>query len=441
MLHNLRLRNGQATYTNQYVPSIRYQIEEELDEEFFPTLGEYSGLLGLCKVLFHPAMVRKRVPDLKTVLPPNTNVLMYRNKFYCLNEGNLPFECKLLPDGTLQPVGYETFGNTLDFPISAHPRVDGNNDLLFHSYTTNQELIDRDGTMKVGRFCDEDDALATYFVPNDAKDYVSFAHGLVFTDNYSIIWDCSVHFDVKGMFDGGSFFKTKEDYNLRFGLVPKSASSREEVIWIDTGKPGAVVHPLNAWEDDDDDGTIVLWTPYCDNLVIDLATDDVNTFHMVEYRLNPRTGECVKTVVDDTINVEFSVVPTMGRFARYGYTAIQDKATPGEGSFSGFCVWDMSNRSHRAVYYADNEVGGEPLVLQQDGDATTYIGTHVYNMVEEQTYFLLYDGETTDLICRLRMPHRVPFGFHGAWISGRDLQGHFERHGTLEDETPSLLRP
>merc|ERR1712071_620427 len=97
---------------------------------------------------------------------------------------------------------------------------------------------------------------------------------------------------------------------------------------------------------------------------------------------------------------------------------------PGEGSFSGFCVWDMLDRSHRAVYYAENEVGGEPLVLNQDDDnTTTYIGTHVYNMVEKQAYFLLYDGETTDLICRLKMPYRVPFGFHGEWISGEELQG------------------
>lgn len=451
MLHNLRLRNETATYTNVFVPSVRYRIEEELNEELFPTLGEYTGPLGLAKVLFHPSMVRRRIPDLKTVLPPNTNVLMYNDKFYCLNEGNLPFECRLLPDGALEPVGYETFDGALDYPVSAHPRVDANNDLLFHSYTTNTELIGRDGTMKMGRYSSEEKRVVSYFVPNDSKDYVPFAHGMVFTGNYSIVWDCSVHFDATAMFDGGSYFRTKEKYNLRFGVAPKSATSGDEVVWIDTGEPGAVVHPLNAWEveeDEDGDGDVVIkiWTPFCARLEIDLETDDVNEFQMVEYELRPSTGGCVKNLVDDEVNVEFSAVPCMGTFNRFGYTAIQDKDTPGEGSFSGFCVWDMSSSSpqrdndddhlddkKRPVYYDEHEVGGEPMLLRDDVNDTTYVGTHVYNMKEEQSYFLLYDGETTDLVCRLRMPHRVPFGFHGDWISGDKLRSHFEHHGLSED--------
>jgi carotenoid cleavage dioxygenase-like enzyme len=47
MLHNLRIKNGKASYTNQFVPSTRYQIiERELGETFFPTLGEYTCFLG-----------------------------------------------------------------------------------------------------------------------------------------------------------------------------------------------------------------------------------------------------------------------------------------------------------------------------------------------------------------------------------------------------------
>ena len=53
--------------------------------------------------------------------------------------------------------------------------------------------------------------------------------------------------------------------NLRFGIIPKSATSKEETIWIDTGSPGAIVHPLNSLEADED-GTIVIWTPFCEDL-------------------------------------------------------------------------------------------------------------------------------------------------------------------------------
>jgi len=423
MLHNLMIEDGAAYYTNQFVPSDRYRIEEDLDEEFFPTLGEYDGIYGLAKILLHPDMVRKRIPDLNTVLPPNTNVLMFDKRLYALNEGNIPFEIALQPDGTLRPVGYQTFG-LLDYPVSAHPRVDGSK-LLFHSYTTNTELIKRDGPMKVGVYDAKTEKLDMYFAPTQ-EDYVSFAHGLMHTENYMIIWDCNVHFDPRGMFDGGSFFRALPDHSLRFGVIPRNATGPDDVMWIDTGSPAAVVHPLNAWEDDD--GTILLWTPRCENLVIDLDTDDVNLFNMVEYRLDPTRGESAMRVIDDSINVEFSTAPQLGKFTRYAYTAIQDSATPGEGSFSGFCRWDMQDRDFRATYYQENEIGGEPMVAQtEDGD--TFVGVHLFNLAEEQSYFVLYDGETNELACRLKMPYRVPFGFHGQWLSDEELQGHFEHHG------------
>jgi len=229
------------------------------------------------------------------------------------------------------------------------------------------------------------------------------------------------------MFDGGSFFKTFEEYNLRFGIVPKTATKREDVVWIDTGEKGAVVHPLNAWEEDD--GTIVLWTPFCSNLVIDLETTDINKFDMVEYRFDPNNGKLLsKEVVDDTVNVEFSAVQNMGEFNQYGYTAIQDPLTPGEGSFAGICFWDMSDRTFQTVYFDEHEVGGEPLVAQDETDGTVYVGTYTYHQKTEESYFVLYHGETTELVCRIRMPHRVPYGFHGKWLSWNELRGHFDRH-------------
>ena len=155
------------------------------------------------------------------------------------------------------------------------------------------------------------------------------------------------------MFDGGSYFRTKPDHNLRFGIIPKSATSKEETIRIDTGGPGASVHPLNSWEEED--GTIVIWTPFCEDLDLDLDTEEINTFQMMEYRLDPKSGTVInRQTIDTNMNVEFSIVSTMGRKVRYGYTAIQCQSTPGEGSFAGFCIWDMEERTmHKAIYYQD----------------------------------------------------------------------------------------
>jgi 9-cis-epoxycarotenoid dioxygenase len=256
--------------------------------------------------------------------------------------------------------------------------VDDEGDLLFHSYISNTAIVEAQGYMKFGRYSNATDRVESYFVPTTEK-YISFAYNLVFTKHYAIIWDCSVHFDLKALFDGGSFFRTYLEYTLRFGIVPKRATRREDVIWIDTGRPGGIVHPLNAWEEED--RAIFLWTPFCDNLVLDLDTEDINTFDMVEFRFDPKNNRVVsREVIDAKINIEFSAVPNMGSFTRFGYTAIQCPDTPGEGSFSGFCVWDMVKRKvHKSVYYDKHEVGGEPMVVSQNGangyDNKVYAGT------------------------------------------------------------------
>ena len=427
MLHNLRIADGKAYYTNQFVPSVRYDMEQILGESFFPTLGEYTGFWGFVKIIIHPAMLRPLVPKFAlTSAPPNTSCLMYRNKFYCLNEGSVPFECRILPDGRIEGIGFEFFDDVLDYPVSAHPRIDENGDLLFHSYSTYSEYLNRDGPIKVGRFSAKTGKVESYFGPAKSRQkHVSFTHSMSYTRQYMIVMDCSVHFDTKALFEGGSYFRAKSDHTLKFGIIPKTATSEADVIWMDTGKPGVVVHPLNSWEEDD--GTIVIWTPLFDYLDLDLEKEHFVRSRMVEFRLNPKTGHILEQVIDDTLGTEFSVVPTMGRFSRYGYTAIQDPSTPGEGSFAGFCIWDMMDRTLKATKYYHG-YGGEPVLLRSSiDDDKIYVGVYVQSGMD--SYFEVYDGLTTEMKCRLKMPGRVPYGFHGLWVTGEELRGHFEHHG------------
>ena len=60
-------KNGDVKYTNQFIPSPRFSIEQELGEEYFPTIGEYKGMLGLMKLMFHAKLVKEKIKDLKTV--------------------------------------------------------------------------------------------------------------------------------------------------------------------------------------------------------------------------------------------------------------------------------------------------------------------------------------------------------------------------------------
>jgi hypothetical protein len=65
--HTLMVANGKASYTNQFIPSPRFSIERELGEEYFPTIGEYKGMVGLMKLTFSKELVKEKIDDLMTV--------------------------------------------------------------------------------------------------------------------------------------------------------------------------------------------------------------------------------------------------------------------------------------------------------------------------------------------------------------------------------------
>lgn len=435
MLHMLRFSDRSVTYSNSYVPNERYIIEKELEEDIFPGIGDYSGFWGFLKLLFHVPMVQPFIhnPPLNAA-PPNTSCLMYRNKLYCLNEGRLPFEVRINPDDmTLHPIGSETFDGRLNYPVSAHPKIDQDGDLIFHSYTVDPEILGRDGPLKLGRYVARNDILDMYFAPleDQGASSTSFVHNILFTHDYIVTYQCSVEFDPQAMFEGGSFFRTKPEKTLRYGIVPKGGK-KDDIKWVDTNRPGSIVHPLNSWQDEE--GMIVIWTPLCEHLVVDLENDDLNEFRMVEHRLDPSTGSFVsERFIDNTVNVEFSVAAVQGQFTKFGYTAIQDASTPGEGTFAGFCIWDMGDeRLHKTLYYNEGEVGGEPMLVASD-DGEVYVGIYQQDLASNDSFFCLYDGVTADLIARWKLPYRVPYGFHGTWISENELEAHVKYHKFIDD--------
>jgi hypothetical protein len=201
---------------------------------------------------------------------------------------------------------------------------------------------------------------------------------------------------------------------------------------------------------------IKLWSPFSKDLELDLLKK-VNTFHMIEYTIDVHSKSVTRDVIDDSINSEFSVMPprakpsssfvatpsfsssskldieansttkkysTLSDDDRVGFTAI----LADQGKFIGYAKWDLVRRRlDSTVYYDKDEIGGEPTVVRA-ADNKLYIGCYVHNELEERSYFILYDGETNEKVSRLQMPYRIPYGFHGQFVSREDLERHFEYH-------------
>lgn len=457
MLHNLRFLGGQATYTNQYTGTPRYKVEAQLGKDYFFRIGELSGFVGVFKAIFvAPFKLKFWGMDALTQGQANTDTVMYNGKFYLLHEGSLPFEAKLHPDGTFESIGYSTFGGVLDYPVSAHPKVDyQTNSMVFHSYAADPGLMERDGAIKYVS-CRHDRLLKPpesmrcsthplffYFsrygelLANGtvriyrglAMNHTSFVHDMMITPHYMIFADSSVHFDISRVLAGKSVFSWKEHQNMRIALV--SRETGELVRWFDAGKPHGIVHPINAWEEED--GTVVMWAPVGDHMDLELESH-TNWFHMSEIRMNPQTGDMTMERLDTEYNEEFSNVRTdyYGRFSAYGVAGTMD-VKKADGVFNGFIIWDIEDKSiYKKVQYPSDEWGGEPVVIEKPGvddSRAFYIGTFIHKETTDDTFFVLYEQD--ELVARIKIPHRVPFGLHGNWIPENLLQEHFQTHSTV----------
>ena len=76
-------KDGEARYTNQFVPSPRFSIERELGEQFFPQLGEYKGWLGLLKIMFHSHLVKEKIDDNKMVSSRYHQHMKHKHTLFC----------------------------------------------------------------------------------------------------------------------------------------------------------------------------------------------------------------------------------------------------------------------------------------------------------------------------------------------------------------------
>ena len=180
-----------------------------------------------------------------------------------------------------------------------------------------------------------------------------------------------------------------------------------------------------------------------------------------------------------------------GSLCLYGYTGILiDPSRGGLGLFEGFAVWDMvAEELVQAVYFPPNFIGQvcdlvdllgasvqfitvlckleplkalesvhfwtgvifiefssqEPLLIpkrqRQNVNSSqaidpmmsddVYICIFTHDTFENESYLFLYDGKSDSgfpLIIKLRFPVRVPYGFHGQWVSGDLLQAHIAFH-------------
>jgi carotenoid cleavage dioxygenase len=217
----------------------------------------------------------------------------------------------------------------------------------------------------------------------------------------------------------------------RFGVIPRYGAA-EEVRWFEAD-PCFIYHSVNAWEDGDEvvmdvcrvtrpeprsdlDGPLAQMLSY---LRLDAQ--------MHRYRFDLRTGRTKEGPLDDD-NSEFPSINQglVGRRSRYAYNM---HISPEKSLlFDGLIKYDVEAGTSDTYWFGDGRWGSEAPFAPRPGatrEDDGYLVSYVYDEREARSDVAVLDAAdlTAGPLCRIRLPVRVPLGFHATWIPAERLPG------------------
>ena len=383
MLHGVRIQDGRARwYRNRYVQT--------------PLLGRDPG--EQANPVLNPAEN-----------PSNTAVVHHAGRMLSISESGHPFE---ISKADLSTVGVYDFGGKLGTAMTAHPKLDP-----------------RTGELHM-LGCSVVEPYLTYHLVDATGGWVRsepitlprsvMVHDIQITDTRIVFMDLPIVFDVAAAASGVPMpFGWKEEAGARIGIMPR-AGGDEDVIWIDID-PCYVFHGLNAY--DDDDGSLVLDVleyPY-------LWRDSNETFDtnpsLVRYTLDTSTRSAKRALIDDR-PAEFPRIDPrrVGRVHRYGYAFWANTLNVYEDIHeAGLVKYDRVRGTTTVRTLQKGTVAGEPIFVPKSQSSAEDEGFVLSLNVGRETSTLdIVDARafTSPALARVRLPGRIPLGFHAEWIAG-----------------------
>ncbi|MEP2101550.1 MAG: carotenoid oxygenase family protein [Parasphingorhabdus sp.] len=387
MAHGIRITNGKAEwYRNRWIRS--NDVSDGLGEERKPGT---------------------RKPRTDTA---NTNIVEIGGRTFAIVEaGGFPVE---LTDD-LETVAHNPFDGTLQNAFSAHPHMDPKTGEM-HAICYDAPVMDTVWHVVIGK-----DGKVKREEPITVAQGPSI-HDCQITENHVLVFDLPATFSMKRMLAGYAFpYDWNPDHKARVGLCPRDGSGAD-TIWCDV-EPCYVYHPANAFEADD--GKVIV------DVVVHESTYARTTFGPGgEWsRLERWTVDSVSKKVDRKIlNDRAQEFPRYDeRLSTSDYRYIYSIALAGEPDqldMAGNELFkhDLKTGEAAVRHFGDNRHPGEFVFVPRSADSAEddgwLIGL-VIDMNNETTELQIlkandFNGDPQAVI---HVPHRIPPGFHGNWIS------------------------
>lgn len=199
-------------------------------------------------------------------------------------------------------------------------------------------------------------------------------------------------------------------YPARVGLMPRDGGDRD-VRWFDI-EPCYVFHPLNAYDDGE---TVVLDVVRHDTTFVRDPRWASTAPPTLERWVADLSGGKVRRSRCADRSVEFPRVDErlVGKRHRYGYAPATG---PGDAAL---VKHDFLHDRSQVRSFGAQKVLGEfvfhPSYAGAGEDDGVLMG-YVYDRPSDRSELAILDAQTLHDVASIKLPHRVPVGFHGNWI-------------------------
>nr|WGJ61593.1 carotenoid cleavage dioxygenase 4 [Osmanthus fragrans] len=427
MLHSIRISDGKATLCSRYVKTYKYKVENKNGFSVVPNV--FSGFNGLTAsaargALAAARMVAGQFNPVNGIGLANTSLALIGGKLYALGESDLPYAVEVAENGDIFTEGRNDFDGKLFMSMTAHPKVDPD---------TGEAFAFRYGPMRpfLTFFRFNADGTKQPDVPIFSMTSPSLLHDFAITKKYAIFPEIQIGMNPMEMMAGGSPVGANPGKVPRLGVIPRYAKDESEMKWFDV--PGFnIIHAINGWDEDDGD-TIVLVAPNILSVEHTLERMDLIHASVEKVKIDLKTGMVSRHPVSSR-NLDFAVINPayVGKKNKYVYAAIGDPMP----KISGVVKLDVSvSDSDRcdcivaSRLYGEGCFGGEPFFVAKEPNNPSaeeddgYVVSYVHNEKTGESRFLVMDAKSPnlDIVAAVKLPRRVPYGFHGLFVSENDL--------------------